>query len=152
MTDALSKLLAGEYNKRNNPTDLKPSIIGAVVALTPLIVSIEEGSIILTEGDELLISEGFRFRCDIDKTKTLSETTVNEVNTAIQVMETHSQGGAPCNMPNAIMHVANAILAVKDELLKLKCELKVGDLVCLESLDTKNGYLLIEKVLSDVSN
>lgn len=52
-----------ELNKRNNPTDLKPSIIGKIVVLNPLTVQITEERVLLVEGENLEISEWFKFRC-----------------------------------------------------------------------------------------
>ena len=51
-----------ELNKRNNPTDLKPSIIGKIVVLNPLTVQITEERVLLVEGENLEISEWFKCR------------------------------------------------------------------------------------------
>lgn len=72
------KVLAGELKKRNNPVDLKSGIIARVEQVEPVIVSYADGKIMLKEGEELLISEWFRFRCNIDKTKRLTEDVPND--------------------------------------------------------------------------
>lgn len=141
------ELLADNLNNRNNPTDLKSNIIGKVVQLDPIIVQIEDGKILLREGDELEISEWFRFRCQIDSTKILSETVQSDCQSAQSVSETHSYTDAACVMPNAIQYLANAILGVRDELLKLKCVLELEDYVNIASLETDGKYILLDKVL-----
>ena len=157
------KVLAGELKDRNNPVDLKSGIIAKVEQLSPLIVSYSDGKIMLTEGEELIISEFFRFRCDIDKTNRLSNDVVNLVassnsdcSSAESVTETHSYTGASCNMPTAIASLSsaiqstnNAIIHNKNELLALKCVLEVGDLVLLASLEQKDRFVLIDKILED---
>ncbi len=85
-----------------NPTDLKPAIIGKVEKLNPIIVSTNEGKALWEENEELFISEWFRFRCNIDKDKTLSQTVPSNIESAKAVTETHSFTAAPCIMPNAI--------------------------------------------------
>lgn len=157
------KVLAGELKERNNPVDLKSGIIAKVEQLNPIIVSYSDGKIMLTEGEELIISEFFRFRCNIDKTKRLSEEIVNliassnsDCSNAEGVSETHSYTGASCNMPTAIAYLSsaiqstnNAVIDNKNELLALKCILKVGDFVLLASLDQKDRFVLIDKILED---
>lgn len=147
----LMEILSGELKKRNNPTDLKPSIIGVVKQLSPLIVSIEDGAINLTEDDNLLISEWFRFRCNIDSTRALSSTVSSDVESAKGVTETHSYTGAACNMPSAISYLADAITNINTELLALKCKLALGDKVIISSLEQTDMYLVIDKVLENVS-
>lgn len=98
----LINILKNELKNRNNPIDLKPVYIGKVVNLSPVQVSIFDDKIILTEDDDLLISEQFRFRCKIDETTALSSDVPNLLNEAKQITETHSNGGSPCNMPQAI--------------------------------------------------
>lgn len=136
-----------ELKKRNNPEDVKPSIIGVVVKIEPvIIVQIENGDILLTENEELEISEWFKFRCNINKTNALTQDVPNNLNNALNVAETHSYGGAPCNMPNAITCLVNAINAVNNELLALKCNLNIGDFVVIASLEENNRFILIDKV------
>ena len=147
MQKNLVDILKSLINSCKNPTDLKPSIIGKVVQLSPVIVSINEGKILLEENEELFISEWFRFRCDIDKTEALSSGAPSDLSSARRVSETHSYSGASCNMPTAIDYVAKAIEKVTAELLALKCDLKKGDLVVLCSLDQLDKYILIDKVL-----
>ncbi len=136
-----------ELNKRNNPTDLKPSIIGKIVVLNPLTVQITEERVLLVEGENLEISEWFKFRCNIDKDGILSSSVPSNTDKAKSIKETHSQGGKPCKMPDAISNLANAILGIRDELLALKCNLSVGDFVIVNSLTETNRYILIDKVL-----
>lgn len=140
-------VLENELKKRTNPTDLKPCIIGKIVLLQPLTVQISEGNILLEEGDELEMSEWFRFRCNIDATGTLSSTVPSDTDNAESITEKHSYSGAECQMPNAISSLASAILGVRDELLALKCIIKVGDYVSIASLEEKGKYILLDKVL-----
>lgn len=51
-----------ELNKRNNQTDLKPSIIGKIVVLNPLTVQMTEERVLLVEGENLEIFEWFKCR------------------------------------------------------------------------------------------
>lgn len=90
----LINILKNELKSRNNPMDLKPVYIGKVVNLSPVQVSIFDDKIILTEDDDLLISEQFRLRCKIDETTALSSDVPNLLNAAKQVTETHSNGGS----------------------------------------------------------
>jgi hypothetical protein len=143
------KMLAKATKENKNPTDLKPSIICVVESVSPLIVSSDDGKIQYQEGDDLFISEWFKLRCNIDAAGALSSTVPSECASAEGVTETHSQGGASCAMPSAIKHLSTAIQAIKTELLNLKCDLKKGDLVIIASLEQKDKYLLVDKVLSD---
>lgn len=145
--ETIIDVLQNELRKRNNPKDLKPAIIGKVVELQPLTVQISEGNILLVEGEELEISEWFRLRCNIDSTGMLSSTVPRETDSAKSVTETHSYTGGECQMPNAISNLVSAILGVRDELLALKCVLKTGDFVIVNSLEETNRYILIDKVL-----
>lgn len=148
MSETFVEVLKKELNKRNNPMDLRSIIIGKVAQINPIIVQIEDGKIILSEGEELEISEWFRFRCNIDSTGVLSSNVPENLENAQNVMEIHSQGGAECQMPNAISYLAEAINAINTELLALKCELKQGDYVSIGSLDESDKYILLDKVLS----
>ncbi len=151
MKPDLAQILASELKKRNNPTDLKPSIIGIVKQLSPLIVSIEDGAFLLTEDDNLLVSEWFRFRCNIDQTGALSSDVPASLESAKGVTETHSQSGTPCTMPDAISYLADAITSINTELLALKCNLALGDEVVISSLEQTDIYIVIDKVLNNVS-
>jgi hypothetical protein len=145
------KILADKFKGCENPTDLKSAILARVEQITPLvIVSYADGKIMLTENDELLISEFFRLRCNIDKTGVLSSSVPSDTDSAEAISETHSYTGAPCNMPDAVSYLAGAILKVRDELLALKCDLKIGDHVVIVSLEQKDRYLLVDKVLNEV--
>lgn len=140
--------MAGELKSRNNPSDLKATIIGTVTSIEPICVSVEDGAINLKQGEELELSEWFRFRCDIDKTKALSQAVISDCDNAEAVTETHSFTGTPCVMPNAISLLATAIISINTELLQLKCDLKVGDYVSVASLEQEGSYILLDKVLS----
>lgn len=142
------KDLANALKERNNPTDLKSCLIGTVKQIEPiLIVSCEDGNYLLTENDELYISEWFRFRCNIDKTTALSASVPENLESAKGVEETHSQSGSPCSMPDAIAYLAEAINSINSELLALKCNLAIDDYVLIASLEQENKYILIDKVL-----
>lgn len=143
----LINILKNELKSRNNPIDLKPVYIAKVVNLSPVQVAIYDDKIILTEDDDLLISEQFRLRCNIDKTTALSSDVPNLLNEAKQVTENHSFSGSPCNMPQAIEKLAQAIEKVNTELLQLKCDLKIGDLVAVASLEQLDMYILTDKVI-----
>ena len=143
----LTSVLKDALNKRNNPVDYKAIHLGKVVKLSPLIVSIYDDNILLEEDNELYISEWFRFRCDIDKEKTLSQTVPSKLDSAKAVTETHSFTSSPCSMPSAISYLADAISGVNSELLALKCDLKLGDYVAVGSLEQTDRYILLDKVL-----
>lgn len=145
--ETLIDVLQKEFRKRNNPTDLKPTIIGKIVKLEPVTVSIANGLILLEENEQLEISEWFRFRCNIDKTGVLSSTVPGYTENAESITESHSSSGTACQMPNAISSLADAILGIRDELLALKCVLEVGDFVTVASLEEMDCYVLIDKVL-----
>ncbi len=141
------EMMKNELQQRDNPKDLKSSIVGKVVQLNPIVVRIEDGLVLLTENEELEISEWFRFRCNINKENALSEDVPSDCNNAKAVTETHSYTGTPCQMPNAISYLASAIIKVKNELLALKCVLAVGDYVTVASLEEIDKYILLDKVL-----
>lgn len=144
-------LLADNLKKRDNPKDLKSGIIARVEKIDPLvIVSYADGKIMLTENEELLISEFFRLRCNIDKTGVLSSSVPDNTDNAEVISETHSYTGSPCQMPDAISYLAGAILGVRDELLALKCNLQIGDHVLIASLEQKDRFVLIDKILNEV--
>lgn len=150
MTDKSDKLalkLAKEFKKRNNPSSYKELTIATVQAIEPLQLTVANSQILLSEElGNLFIPEWFTFRCNIDSTGMLSETVTSETDSAQAVTETHSQGGAPCNMPNAIANLSNAILAVRDELLALKCELKIGDKLIVAPLESDSEYVIVDKL------
>ena len=144
-------VLADELKGRDNPKDLKSGIIARVEEIDPLvIVSYADGKIMLTENEELLISEFFRLRCNIDKTGVLSSSVPDNTDNAEAISETHSYTGSPCQMPDAISYLAGAILGVRDELLALKCNLQIGDHVLIASLEQKDRFVLIDKILNEV--
>ena len=103
--DNLINVLKGALKGRDNPIDLKPVYIGKIVNLSPIKVSIFDGKVILTEDDDLYISEQFRLRCNIDKTSALSSDVPNLLDQAKQVTETHSASGSPCNMPTGLRKI-----------------------------------------------
>lgn len=138
--------MSEELKKRNNPTDLKPAIIGIVTGLNPLCISIDDGLINLFEGDNLLLSDWFKIRTEIDKKGELSSQVPNLLQQAKSIEETHSQGGAPCNMPNAVASVCDAINLINTEILRHKIELVQGDYVILNSAEQEDTYILIDKL------
>lgn len=146
-TEDFFKRLANLLNERTNPTDLKASMIGKVVKLSPITIQIDNGNALLVENDELEISEWFRFRCNIDKDKALSSDVPTNLEQAKAITEVHSYGGTPCQMPNAITFLATAIEKITGEILSLKCDFKVGDFVLVASLEEENKYILVDKVI-----
>lgn len=146
-TEDFFKRLANLLNERTNPTDLKASMIGKVVKLSPITIQIDNGNALLVENDELEISEWFRFRCNIDKDKALSSDVPTNLEQAKAITEVHSYGGTPCQMPNAITFLATAIEKITGEILALKCDFKVGDFVLVASLEEENKYILVDKVI-----
>ena len=102
---------------------------------------------LLEEDVELFISEWFRLRCNIDSTNALSSGVLEDLNNAKSIVETHSNGGAACQMPKAIEHLANAIKKIDDEILSLKCVLKIDDLVIVGSCEQTDKYVLLDKLL-----
>lgn len=54
-------------------------------------------------------------------------------------------------MPEAINYLASAITKLNTELLALKCKLEPGDKVLISSLEQTDLYILIDKVLNNVS-
>ena len=113
-------------------------------------LSYSDGKIFLTEDDELLISEWFRFRCNIDATGDLTSGVPSDLESAQAVKEVHSYTGADCQMPSAIAHLANAITKVNNELYALKCHLEIGDNVVIASLEQSDRFILLDKVLKKV--
>ena len=146
-TEDFFKRLANLLNERTNPTDLKASMIGKVVKLSPITIQIDNGNALLVENDELEISEWFRFRCNIDKDKALSSDVPTNLEQAKAITEVHSYGRTPCQMPNAIIFLATAIEKITGEILSLKCDFKVGDFVLVASLEEENKYILVDKVI-----
>lgn len=150
MTDKSDKLalkLAKEFKRRNNPSSYKELTIATVQQVEPLQLTIANSQIFLSEEiGNLFIPEWFAFRCKIDSTGMLSKTVPTETESAQGITETHSQSGATCNMPNAIVHTSNAILAVRDELLGLKCELQIGDKLIVAPLEADSEYVIVDKL------
>jgi len=188
--------LAKEFKKRDNPKDFKPSE-AIVVSLSPIVLTVLDSKIKLTEDKNLIISEWFKFRWDIDKTFALSQDVPNllddaknycdEATTNVQsylssaqsscasatsVTETHSYGGAPCQMPTAVAALSAAIASVsnavtevkadlsaavskvseaitknKTELLQLKLNLQIDDKVIIVPSSQADIFFLIDKVL-----
>lgn len=143
----ITHILKIALKTRTNPKDLKAIHIGKVVLLSPLMVSIHEGKILLEENIELFVSEWFRFRCKIDSTNVLSSGVLEDLSNAKSVVETHSNGGATCQMPNAIEYLANAINKIDNEILALKCVLNIDDLVIIGSCEQTDKYVLLDKLL-----
>lgn len=141
--------LAKEFKKRNNTNDLKEGKAGTVINLEPLTVALQNGAITLTDGDDLILTEAFKLRCNIDKTGVLSSTVPSNTDSAESVTETHSYTGSACSMPNAISSLAAAILGVRDELLNLKCTLSLDDLVLLLPAENNGVYYLVDKIYKE---
>lgn len=147
MIDKLALKLAQELKQRNNPSSYKELTIATVSTVEPLLLTVSNSQIQLSESlGNLYIPEWFQFRCDIDKTGTLSSSVPSDTDNAEAVTETHSYTGASCQMPNAISYLAGAILGVRDELLALKCVLQVGDKVIVAPLESDSEYVIVDKV------
>jgi len=188
------KVLAGELKQRNNPIDLKSGIIARVEQVSPkVIVSYSEGKIFLVEDEELLISEWFRFRCNIDKTSRLTKdvpqdredcqterdnsasnialsdssraqaegviesavipsslvpcvSVANPVTFALSQAIKHNSNSND-NLSLAINYLSDAIFHINNELYALKCHLKIGDYVLIASLEQKDRFVLVDKIL-----
>ena len=138
--------IADEFKKRDNPKEFKPSE-AIVISLDPVVVSISDGKIKLTENKDLIISEWFKKRWDIDKTTALSAGVPSLLNQADAVTETHSYGGAPCVMPSAIDYLVQAITKINTELMQLKLDLKINDKVIIVPSSQEDIFFLIDKVL-----
>ena len=136
-------VLKNELEKRNNPTDLKSAIIGKVVQLDPIIVSISDGNVLLHENKHLKVSEWFKFRCDIDETKPFT----NSVSIAVDKAKTPTCGGEGCNIGSIVSNLATALQNVSNALYTLKCNLALGDLVTVTSLEEDGKYVLLDKVI-----
>ena len=155
--------IAKELKKRDNPKDYKPCE-AFVVSLSPVVVSILDGKIKLVEGKDLIITEWFKKRWDIDKTAALSvdipgllSDAVSLCESATNITETHSYGGAPCQMPNAVSDLSQAIAKVseaitknKNELLALKLDLQINDKVFVVSSSMDGVFFLVDKVIDYV--
>ena len=139
--------LANEFKKRDNPSDFKEALKGVVICLNPLTVHIENGQATLTQGDQLIISEWFQKRWDIDKTTALSVDVPDLLSEAKAVTEIHSYTpNNSCNMPSAISYLASAIEKINAELFALKLDLKLKDVVILLPSDVTDKYFIIDKV------
>ncbi len=137
---------ANEFKKRDNPGNYKEAVIGSVKSVEPLVVTLSDGAIeISLENGLLTLSEAFNLRCNIDKSEKLSQV-AGLIEDAKSVSETHSQSGAPCNMPNAIAKLSEAISNIKNEVMNLKCELKPLDRVVLVPSNLKDVYILVERI------
>lgn len=141
-------LLAESFKNCQNPPNYKEAVVAKVITIEPLNVFIESEKVNLVEGENLLIAEWFRFRCDIDKTTALSEGVPGDLENATGITETHSYTpNNPCNMPNAITYLAQAITKINTELLQLKCKLIPGDYVVVLPTEISEKYIVIDKVL-----
>jgi len=143
-----TSLLVEQFKSCTNPPNYKEAIIAKVITVEPLSLHIDSDKTLLTEGENLLIAEGFRFRCNIDKTTALSQGVPSDLTSAKGVKETHSYTpNNACNMPNAISYLAEAIEKINTELLAYKCMLKQGDYVIICPTEISEKYIVIEKVL-----
>ena len=148
MKETFGNLIAKELAQRNNPTDLKSSIIGKVVKVEPVIVSIDLGKILLKENEELEISEWFRYRCKLNKNAKTNKSEGMSENISTQISNlVGSCNASSCNLSAVVTAFKNAIGYIEDELLSLKCELKVNDYVTVASLEENGKYILLDKVL-----
>ena len=152
----ISRILKDELMKRNNPKDLKSIHLGLITKVSPVTVTIYDGKVVLSEGDNLYISEWFRFRCNINKTGKITDKlqeSQQNCDNAKQIKEIHSYGGAECNMPNAISFLATAIEAtnfiIENEFLPLKCNLQLNDYVIIGSLEQLDKFILLDKLIPD---
>lgn len=145
--DKLALKLAKEYKKRNNPSSYKELTIATVEQVSPLILTVANAQIRLSEElGNLFIPEWFVFRCNIDSTGMLSSSVPSDLDLATGITEIHSQSGADCQIPNAIAYLASAISGVNDELLALKCELKIGDKLIVAPLESDSEYVIVDKL------
>jgi len=138
--------VAAELKKRDNPKDFKPCE-AIVISLSPLTLSVLDSKVILIENQNLIISEWFKKRWDLDKTTALSADVPSLLASAKAVSETHSYTGSPCIMPSAITHLANAIAKVNTELLQLKLNLQIHDKVIIIPSSQADIFFLVDKVL-----
>ena len=134
--------LANRIKNNENPSDLKPCIIGKVVKLEPITVQIECERILLTEGDELIVSEWFTFRKNIDKTSALSNVP-NKLTTALSSGACTAPG---CTISTVLSNICTEIKNINAELKQLKLDLQLNDLVLIGSLEETDKYILIDKV------
>ena len=146
MNETFAEMLSNEMAKRNNPNDLKSGIIGKIVQVEPIIVSIDNGKILLSENEELEISEWFRFRCKLGKNADDENEVDTTVSTAIKDL-TGSCDAKVCNLSSVVSSFKIAINSIKNELLALKCDLKKNDFVSVASLEENGKYILLDKVL-----
>lgn len=141
-------VILAKLNKQNaNPASYGECVLAKVINLEPLTLSLANEQIQVCEADAtLIIPEWFQFRCDIDKAGALSSDVPSMTDNAQSINETHSYGGAPCSMPDAVKSLSSAILSINNELLKLKCILNIGDKCILSPLGADSQYVLIDKV------
>ncbi len=167
--------LAKEFKKRNNPNEFKPCI-GIVLNLNPIRIAILNGEVILTEQDNLIITEWFKKRWDIDKEHDLSVDLPAKLNWAklnlIQAKllassavstDVYHSNGASCSVTSAnfalvqqaidqiaeaIDNVSDAVKINKEALLELKLDLQVGDSVFIVPATETDKFFLTDKVLN----
>ena len=130
MVESFGSLFAKEFGKRNNPTDMKSGIIGKVVQVEPVIVSIDNGKVLLKENNELEISEWFRFRCKLGKnaSDTSMQSTVKNA-----LYDTYPQSvscnATVCNTSDAI---GNLYVAVKPRIQRYEYDVLTEKYTVLE--------------------
>lgn len=139
---------AKKFKERDNPPDLKEGLIGVVVSLSPLTVSIENGQVILTQNDQLIISEWFQKRWDIDKTMALSVDVLSLLGATSSSIATaiHSYTGTSCSVIGVVDKLNQAITKINAELFALKLDLKLKDKIILLPSDVADKYFVIDKV------
>ena len=166
---------AKEFKKRNNTNDFKPCI-AVVVGLAPLKLSVLGGEVMLTEADNLIITEWFKKRCDIDKTFALS------VDVPAKLAEAQTESLAYCELAQSgltayiniqpppidvplatvvlasvgeisqaisqvLSKVSSSITDLKTEILNLKLTLAIGDYVLVIPSAESDKFFLVDKVL-----
>lgn len=147
--------IAKQFKKRDNPKDFKPSE-AIVISLSPIVVTVLDSKVKLVENKNLIISEWFKKRWDIDKTKALSidiPDFLNQANKYLnenkdpQTVPVHSQSGKPCTIITITQLLTNAIQVINSELLALKLDLKINDKVIIVPSSQDDIFFLIDKVL-----
>ena len=151
--------IAKELKKRNNLTDDIKAIEAVVKSVSPLKLSIASGQILL-DSSNLITSEWFNFRQNIDTSEVLSSQipdllteAENFCTQAKSVTIVHSASGSPCEVANSLDYISQAISKISesitktaDEILALKMELNVGDKVLIVPTSKTDIYCVIDKV------
>ncbi len=151
--------LAKLFKERNNPVEFKPQE-AVIISLSPVKVSILNGQVVLEENKQLVISEWFQKRWDIDKAGALSSDLPNLLTTALnnaaQAADTiviDDYSGAQCEVMGAIDQINAAVIALsqaitinKTELLQLKLDLQLNDRVLIVPAEKEDIFYLVDKI------